>query len=243
MVNGIKTAIVTGSSRGIGKAIAERLAADGVAVVINYARSSQSARETANRIIDRGGKAIAIQADVSKPQDVRRLFDEAQKFNGPPDIVVANAGIFLKKPLAESTEEDYENVFNTNTKGVFLTLREAARRVTDNGRIIAISTGGTHMQFADASLYLGSKGAVEQFVRSLSRELGPKFITVNILSPGFTETDMLPDEQQFRALGASLSPFNRIGTSADVADVAAFLASDAARWVTGQNLQAGGGVV
>lgn len=243
MVNGIKTAVVTGSSRGIGKAIAERLAADGVAVVINYARSSQSARETANRIIDRGGKAIAIQADVSKPQEVRRLFDEAEKFNGPPDIVVANAGIFLRKPLAESTEEDYDNVFNTNTKGVFLTLREAARRVSDHGRIIAISTGGTQMQFADASLYLGSKGAVEQFVRSLSRELGPKFITVNILSPGFTETDMLPDEQQLRALGASLSPFNRIGTSADVADVAAFLASDDARWVTGQNLQAGGGVV
>lgn len=99
------------------------------------------------------------------------------------------------------------------------------------------------MQFADLSLYLGSKGAIEQFVRSLSRELGPRFVTVNVLSPGFTETDMLPDDEQFRIYGASLSPFNRLGTSEEVAELAAFLASDAARWITGQNVQAGGGVV
>jgi len=238
-----KSAVVTGSSRGIGRAIAERLAADGVAVVINYTRSSKQAQEAVNGIIDRGGKAIAIQADISKPAEVRRLFDEAEKFSGPPDIVVANAGVFLRKPLAESSEEDYDNVFNTNTKGVFFTLREAARRVNEGGRVIAISTGGTKLQFPDASLYLGSKGAIEQFVRSLSRELGPKFITVNILSPGFTETDMLPEDEQFRTLGASLSPFNRVGTSQEVAEVAAFLASDSAGWVTGQNIQAGGGVV
>jgi len=158
------------------------------------------------------------------------------------DIVVANAGVFLRKPLTESSEDDYEYLFNTNTKGVFFTLREAGKRVNDGGRIVAVSSGGTKMPFADASLYLGSKGAIEQFVRSLSRELGPRFITVNVLSPGFTETDMLPDDQT-RALGASLSPFNRVGTSEEVADVAAFLASEAARWVTGQNVQAGGGVV
>ncbi|HXU35706.1 MAG TPA: SDR family oxidoreductase [Blastocatellia bacterium] len=243
MSNERKSAIVTGSSRGIGRAIAERLAADGVDVVINYTRNEKQAREVVNEIIDRGGKAVAIQADVSKPDDIRRLFDEAEKFNGRPDIVVANAGVFLQKPLAESTEEDYDNVFDTNTKGVFLTLREAARRVNDGGRIVALSTGGTKMQFAGASLYLGSKGAVEQFARSLSRELGPRFITVNVLSPGFTETDMLPEDEQIRTLGASLSPFNRVGTAEEVAEVAAFLASDAARWVTGQNVQAGGGVV
>jgi 3-oxoacyl-[acyl-carrier protein] reductase len=243
MSNEKKTALVTGSSRGIGRAIAERLAADGVAVVVNYARNSKDADEVVRAIVDRGGEAIAIQADVSKPTEVRRLFDEGQKFGGPPDIVVANAGVFLLKPLAESTDEDCDNVFNINTKGVFFTLREAARRVNEGGRIIAVSTGGTKMPFADASLYLGSKGAIEQFVRSLSRELGPRSITANILSPGFTETDMLPDDQQFRAFGASLSPFNRIGTSAEVAEVAAFLASDAGRWLTGQNIQAGGGVV
>ena len=243
MSNQRKSALVTGSSRGIGRAIAERLAADGAAVVINYARSPEQAEETVNAIIANGGLATAIQADISKPADVRRLFDEAEKAVGPLDIVVANAGVFLKRPLAESTEEDYEYVFNINTKGAFFTLREAARRVTDGGRIVAVSTGGTKMPFADASLYLGSKGAIEQFVRSLSRELGPRFITVNVLSPGFTETDMLPEDEQFRSLGASLSPFNRIGTSQEVAEVAAFLASDSARWVTGQNVQAGGGVV
>jgi 3-oxoacyl-[acyl-carrier protein] reductase len=243
MSNKKKSAIITGSSRGIGRAIAERLAADGVSVVINYARNSKQADEVVRRIIDRGGEAVAIQADVSKAADIRRLFDEAQKLNGSPDIVVANAGVFLRKPLADSTDEDFDNVFNTNTRGVFFTLREAARRVNENGRIVAVSTGGTRMAFADASLYLGSKGAVEQFVRSLSRELGPKFITVNVLSPGFTETDMLPQDSQLRSFGASLSPFNRIGTAEDVADVAAFLASEAAGWVTGQNIQAGGGVV
>lgn len=238
-----KTALVTGSSRGIGRAIAERLAADGAAVVINYTRSSKKAEETVSRIRTRGGRAIAIQADVSKSDDVRRLFDQAEKAFGPLDIVVANAGVFLRKPFTESSEEDYDYVFNSNTKSVFLTLREAARRVREGGRIVAVSTGGTKMHFADASLYLGSKGAVEQFVRSLARELGPRFVTVNVLSPGFTETDMLPDDEQIRTLGASLSPFNRIGSSEEVAEVAAFLASDGAGWVTGQNLQAGGGVV
>lgn len=132
-------------------------------------------------------------------------------------------------------------MFNINTKGVYFTLQEAARRVRNGGRIIVISTGGTKLTFPNNSLYLGSKGAVEEFARSLSRELGPRNVTVNILSPGFTDTDMLPE--QYRAFGASLSPFNRVGTPEEVADVSAFLASDAARWVTGQNVQAGGGVV
>jgi len=240
-----KAALVTGSSRGIGRAIAERLAAEGAAVVINYTRSPQQAQEVVAGIIAKGGKAVAIQADVAKPAEIRRLFNEAEKALGPLDIVVANAGVFLKKPLTESTEEDYDYVFNINTKGAFFTLQEAARRVRDNGRIIAVSTGGTKMQFAEASIYLGSKGAIEQFARTLARELGPRNVTVNVLSPGFTETDMLDSglDDQARAWGASLSPFNRIGTAEEVADVAVFLASGAARWLTGQELQAGGGVV
>src|SRR5262245_2066775 len=123
---------------------------------------------------------------------------------------------------------------------MFFTLQEAARRVRDRGRIVVVSTGGTKMHFPNMSLYLGSKGAIEQFARSLSMELGPRNVTVNVLSPGFTDTDMMLD--QHRAFGASLSPFNRIRMPEDVADVAAFLASDAARWVTGENVQAGGGV-
>ena len=210
-------------------------------MVINYARNKERAQEVVSGIVAKGGKALAVQADVSRPAEVRRLFSEAEKVMGPLDIVVANAGVFLSKPLIENTEADYDYVFDINTRGVFFTLQEAARRVRDGGRIIAISTGGTKMMFPNAALYLGSKAAVEQFARSLSRELGPRNVTVNVLSPGFTDTDMLPE--QYREYGASLSPFNRVGTAKEVADVAAFLASDAARWVTGQNVQAGGGVV
>ncbi len=236
-----KTALVTGGSRGIGRAIGERLAADGATVVINYARSEQLAHEVVKAIAAKGGKAMGIQADVSKPAEVRRLFGEVEKSIGTLDVVIANAGVYLSKPLIENTEADYDYVFDINTRGVFFTLQEAARRVRDGGRIIAISTGGTKMMFPNAALYLGSKAAVEQFARSLSRELGPRNVTVNVLSPGFTDTDMLPE--QYREYGASLSAFNRVGTAKEVADVAAFLASDAARWVTGQNVQAGGGVV
>jgi 3-oxoacyl-[acyl-carrier protein] reductase len=235
-----KTALVTGSSRGIGRAIAEQLAADGAAVVINYARNKQPAEAVVNNILGRGGKAVAVQADLSKPSEARRLFSEAEKAMGGLDIVVANAGVHIEKPLIENTEADYDYIFDTNTKGVFFTLQEAARRVRDGGRIVVVSTGGTKMHFANMSLYLGSKGAIEQFARSLSLELGPRNVTVNVLSPGFTDTDMLPE--QYREYGASLSPFNRVGAPEDVADVATFLASDAARWVTGQNVQAGGGV-
>ena len=236
-----KTALVTGGSRGIGRAIAERLAADGAAIVINYARNEQLAHEVVKAISAKGGKAIGIQADVSKPAEVQRLFSKAEKAIGGLDIVIANAGVHIVKPLIENTEADYDYIFDINTRGVFFTLQEAGRRVRDGGRIVVVSTGGTKMYFANMSLYLGSKGAIEQFARSLSRELGPRNVTVNVLSPGFTDTDMLPEE--YRAYGASLSPFNRVGTAKDVADAAAFLASDAARWVTGENLQAGGGVV
>jgi 3-oxoacyl-[acyl-carrier protein] reductase len=236
-----KSALVTGSSRGIGRAIAERLAADGAAVVINYARNKQPAQAVVNSILGKGGKAIAIQADLVKPAEVRRLFSEAADAMGGLGIVVANAGVYISKPLIENTEADYDYIFDTNAKGVFFTLQEAARRVGDGGRIVVVSTGGTKMHFANGSLYLGSKGAIEQFARSLSVELGPRNVTVNVLSPGFTETDMLPE--QYREYAKSLSPFKRIGAPEDVADVAAFLASDAARWITGQNIQAGGGVV
>ena len=236
-----RTALVTGSSRGIGQAIAEQLAADGAAIVINYTRNEQPARAVVNRIVGKGGKAIAIQADISKAADVTRLFSEAEKAMGQLDIVVANAGVYLMKPFIESTEADYDYVFGINTKGVFFTLQEAARRVRDGGRIVVISTGGTKMIFPNNSVYLGSKGAIEQFARCLAVELGPRNITVNILSPGFTDTDMMPEE--YHDYAASLSPFKRIGTPEDIADVASFPASDAARWVTGQNLQAGGGVI
>jgi 3-oxoacyl-[acyl-carrier protein] reductase len=235
-----KVAIVTGSSRGIGRAIAERLAADGVAVVVNYVRGEQAAQEVVNGIRGRGGQAVAIRADVAKPAEVRRLFAEARTAFGVLDIVIANAGVAVIKSIAESTEEEFDHVFDANAKGVFFTLQEAARQVRDGGRIVVVSTGGTRMLMSGTALYLGSKGAVEQFVRVLSRELGPRNITVNALSPGFTDTDLLPERD--RKIAAGLSPFGRIGEPAEVASVAAFLASDDGRWVTGQNVGAGGGV-
>lgn len=160
---------------------------------------------------------------------------------GQLDIVVANAGVYMMKPFIESTEADYDYIFGINTKGVFFTLQQAARRVREGGRIVVVSTGGTKMLFPNNSLYLGSKGAIEQFARTLAVELGPRNVTVNILSPGFTDTDMMPE--QYHDYAATLSPFKRVGTPEDIADVVTFLASDGARWVTGQNLQAGGGVV
>jgi 3-oxoacyl-[acyl-carrier protein] reductase len=145
----------------------------------------------------------------------------------------------IVKPLADCTEEDYDSFFQANTKAVFFTLKEAARRLGDGGRIIVLSTGGTKLFFPDQSLYLGSKGAAEQFVRTLSWELAGRGITVNAISPGPTETDMMQD--RYRATAATMSPFNRIGDPAEIADIAVFLASDAGRWVTGQNIAAGGG--
>ncbi|WP_287264148.1 SDR family NAD(P)-dependent oxidoreductase, partial [Mesorhizobium sp.] len=172
-----KIALVTGSSRGIGRAIAEGLAAHGAAVVVNYVGNEKAAQEAVAAIRENGGKAVAIQADISSVSDIRRLFDETEKQMGAIDIVVANVGVAVIKPLVEATEADFDHVFGANAKGTFFTLQEAARRVRDGGRIIAVSTGGTKMFFTQTALYLGSKGAVEQFVRVLSRELGPRSVT------------------------------------------------------------------
>jgi 3-oxoacyl-[acyl-carrier protein] reductase len=234
-----KAALVTGASRGIGRAIALGLASHGATVVIGYLTNDARAGEVVKTIADAGGQAIAVQVDQSRQADVARLFDEAERAFGALDIVVANAANIIVKPLADCSEEDYHRIFDANTKGVFLILREAARRLNDGGRIIVSSTGGTKMFFPDQSLYLGSKGAIEQFVRALSWELGGRGITVNAISPGPTDTDMMQD--RYRDLAAGKSPFNRIADPKDVADIAVFLATDAARWVTGQNIGAGGG--
>jgi 3-oxoacyl-[acyl-carrier protein] reductase len=234
-----RNALVTGGSRGIGRAIALGLASHGAAVAICYLKNEARAGEVVQTINDTGAKAAMVQADLSRPAEVTRLFDEAERSIGQLDIVIANAADILVKPLVECTEEDYERIFGTNTKGVFFTLKEAARRLNDGGRIIVTSTGGTRLFFPQQSLYLGSKGAIEQFVRALAWELGERRITVNAISPGPTETDMMQDRYRDKAAGKS--PFNRIGDPTDIADIAVFLATDAARWVTGQNIAAGGG--
>jgi 3-oxoacyl-[acyl-carrier protein] reductase len=237
-----RVAIVTGASSGIGRAIAERLAHDGATVVVNYGKSADKAKAVVAGIESKGGKALAIQADISKLSDARRLVkDTVQRF-GRLDILVNNAGAFMGKPLVETTENEYDAIFALNAKGPYFTMQEAGKLIRDGGRIVNISTDGTHMGFPGATVYLGSKAALEQFTKGLAHELAPKGVTVNTVSPGFTDTDMLADPG-FRQMGAQLSPLKRLGTAGDIADVVAFVVSEEARWVTGQNIHAGGGVV
>jgi len=235
-----KAALVIGGSRGIGRAVVERFAADGASVAFSYVQRERDATALAQTIAVRGGRAVPIRADLGNTSDIRGLFDAAEKALGGLDIVVANAAVAVIKPMVDLTEADFDRVFAINAKGIFVALQEAARRVRPGGRIIATSTGGTQMLMTQTSLYLGSKGAVEQFVRVLARELGERSITVNTVSPGYTDTELLPERD--RAVAAAASPFNRIGQPDDVAEAFAFLAADSGRWITGQNIAAGGGV-
>ncbi len=236
-----KVAIVTGSSNGIGRAIAERLADDGAIVVVNYVRSSEKAQQVVTGIQGKGGKALAVQADMSQVADARRLvIDTVKQFNRL-DILVNNAGKFMPKSLEETTEAEFDGVIALNAKGPYFAMQEAARVLKDGGRIVNISTGGTHLHFPGATAYLGSKAALEQYTKGLAQELASKGITVNTVSPGFTETGMMTDE--YRQIGIQLSPLKRLGTPKDIADVVAFIVSEEARWMTGQTIHAGGGVV
>lgn len=234
-----KHALIVGGSRGIGRAVAIGLASAGAKVTIGYVANEERAAETLRAISEAGATGASVKADIARPSEVARLFDEAEQNLGPLDIVVVSAADILVKLLAECTEEDFDRIFGTNTKGVFFILKEAAARVRESGRIIVLSTGGTRMFFPGQSLYLGSKGAVEQFVRCLAWELADRGITVNAVSPGPTETDMM--QERYRDRAAAMSPFNRIGDPADIADVVVFLASAAGRWVTAQTIAAGGG--
>ena len=236
-----RIAVVTGASAGIGRAIAERLAQEGATVVVNYGTSADKARAVVAGIESKGGKAIAVQADMSRIADARRLIQETVQRFGRLDILVNNAGMALFKPLIETTEQEFDRVFALNTRGPYFTMQEAAKVIEDGGRIVNISTDGTHMGFPGVTAYLASKGALEQITKGLAHELASKGVTVNTVSPGFTETAMLPDA--FRETGAEMSPLKRLGTPEDIADVVLFIISDQARWLTGQNIHASGGVV
>lgn len=236
-----KVAIVTGASNGIGRAIAERLAEDGAIVVVNYSKSSEKAQQVVVGIQGKGGKALAVQTDMSQVAEARRLvIDTVKQFNRL-DILVNNAGKFMPKPLDETTEEEFDSVIALNAKGPYFAMQEAAKVLKDGGRIVNISTGGTHLHFPGATAYLGSKAALEQYTKGLAQELASKGITVNTVSPGFTETGMMTEE--YRQVGIQLSPMKRIGTPKDIADVVAFIVSEEARWLTGQTIQVGGGIV
>jgi 3-oxoacyl-[acyl-carrier protein] reductase len=238
-----RTAIITGASRGIGRAIAERFGREGVNVVVNYAGNQKAADEVVRSVESAGAKAIAIQGDMAKLADVQRLFGDAENQFGAPHIVVSAAAISVFKPHIDVTDEDFDKLFNLNTRGVFYVLREAARRVQEGGRIIQFSTGGTKMAMAGGGLYAATKAAGEQFALALAKELGPKQITVNLISPGVTATDGLIMPQEAINALITQTPLGRLGQPQDIADAVAFLASDDARWVTGQNLQVNGGIL
>ncbi len=238
-----KVALVTGSSRGIGRAIAERLARDGATVVINYAKSSAAAQQVVQGIETSGGRAIAIQADISRVAEVRRLYAQIKQTLGRLDIVVNNAGILPPPvPVADETEQTFDAVFAL-VKGTYFSMQEAARQVADGGRIINISSSTTRAWSPGYSVYAGSKAAIEQFTRSLSRELGPRGVTVNAVVPGLTDTDMIGDyPPAVRESVARNTTLGRLGQPQDIADVVAFVASEDARWITGQLLVANGGL-
>jgi 3-oxoacyl-[acyl-carrier protein] reductase len=236
-----KVAIVTGASRGIGRGIAERLATDGATVVVNYAKNANEADRVVSGINNGGGRAQAFQADVSNVSEVRRLFEETRKTFGRLDILINNAGIFWVKPIVETTEEEYDRMFAVNAKGQFFALQEAAKHMAEGGRIVNISTGATKLFFPGSSIYGASKAALEFFTKVAAKELGARNITVNTVAPGYTETDMLSDPQ-FRTIGTQASPLGRLGTLADIAQVISFIVSDEAGWITGDTIQAGGGV-
>jgi 3-oxoacyl-[acyl-carrier protein] reductase len=238
-----KIAIVTGGSGGIGSAICERLAQDGAKVVVHYGGHEDAADHVVTKIKDKGGEAVAIQANLSKVEEVIRLFEQTQQHFGTPDIVVNNAGTGTGGPIAETEEEAFDKVFGLNTKGTFFSMREAARRLNQNGRIVNISSGLVVRPMAGFSLYIGSKAAVELMGKVLSMELGNRGITVNTVSPGPTQTDMFASSGDDPKAAAAQSPFNRLGKPEDIADVVAFVVSDQCRWITGHTFQAGGGYV
>jgi 3-oxoacyl-[acyl-carrier protein] reductase len=240
-----KVAVVTGASKGIGASIAEHLGAAGASVVVNYSSSKAGADAVVGKITAKGGKAIAVQGDVSKQADIVRLFKETIAAYGKVDILVNNAGIFDFKPLEAITPEHFHSQFDLNVLGLLLTTQEAVKHIKEGGSIINISSIVGQMPVASASVYSATKAAVDAITISLSQELGPKKIRVNSLNPGMVETEGLHAvgfaESDFRKHVESITPLGRIAQPEDIAKAAVYFASDDAGWVTGQTLLLTGG--
>ncbi|RFM36218.1 SDR family oxidoreductase [Chitinophaga silvisoli] len=239
-----KIILVTGASRGIGAAIAQKLASEGATVAVNYAGNKEAADKTVAAIEALGAQAMAIQADVSKSDEVKRMFDAVIAQYGRIDVLVNNAGILLYKLIKDTTDEDFDRQFAINVKGTFNTMREAATRLADNGTIINFSSSTTRLLLPTYGPYVATKGAVEQMTRVFAKEVGARGINVNVVSPGPTNTELFLTGKTQEALDrlAALSAFNRIGEPEDIAKVVAFLVSDDAKWISGQNIGANGGM-
>lgn len=239
-----RAALVTGASRGIGKAIARRLGHEGASVAVNYVNDEQGAVAVVAAIEDAGGRAVSIQADLSDAGSVVGLCDKVRKSFGHWDILVNNAGTATFGELTGITVEDYDRMFNLNVKAPYLLSREAALYLQDGGRIINISSGITISGSAGGAIYAGSKGALEQLTLCAAKELAKRNITVNTVSPGMTETDLLVSVFGGRApldAAAKAHPFGRLGVPDDIANVVAFLVGPDGGWISGQNIRASGG--
>ena len=242
-----KVAVVTGASKGIGADIAKQFAAEGAAVVVNYASSKEGADRVVDQIAKRGGKAIAVQANVAKRADITRLFAEATKAFGKIDILVNNAGVYDWSPLEDITEEQFHKHFDVNVLGLLLTVQEAVKQFgSAGGSIINISSSASTSAPPGASVYSATKGAVDTITKSLAKELGPRKIRVNAINPGMVETEGVRaagfDQGDLRKSVEAQTPLGRIGQPEDVAPVAVFLASSDSAWITGETLRVAGGL-
>jgi 3-oxoacyl-[acyl-carrier protein] reductase len=242
-----KVAVVTGASKGIGAGIAKGLAAEGAAVVVNYASSREGADKVVAQITARGGKAIAVQGDVSKAGDVQRIFAETKKAFGTLDVLVNNAGVYSFAPLEAVTEDEFHRQFNTNVLGLILSTQEAQKHFgPEGGSVINIGSAATDITPPASVVYTATKGAVTSITQVLAKELGPRKIRVNSINPGMVETEGVHSAgvigSDFETMTVSQTPLGRIGQPGDVTPVAVFLASAESGWLTGETLVVSGGM-
>jgi 3-oxoacyl-[acyl-carrier protein] reductase len=243
--SGKKVAIVTGASRGIGAAVAERLARDGFRVVVNYAGSHKDAEAVVARIRTSGAEAVTAQADVSDPAAVARMFDAAETAYGGVDVLVNNAGVMALKPIAESDDALFDRQIAINLKGSFNAMREAARRLREGGRIVNFSTSVVGLKLETYGVYAATKAAIETMTAILAKEMRGRGITVNAVAPGPTATALFLDgkPQDLIERMAKMNPLERLGQPEDIAAAVAFLAGPDGGWVNGQTLRANGGMI
>jgi 3-oxoacyl-[acyl-carrier protein] reductase len=245
-----RVAVITGSSRGLGAATAKRLGRDGFFVVVNYVRSKKDGEAVLTGIRDAGGKGTLVQGDVSTLEGINAFFgqvDAALVAEGLPaeiDVLVANAGVLISKTFSETTESDFDALFDTNVKGVFFLVQAALPRLRENGRVVTLSSGLSRYANVMYTAYSATKGAIDVMTRVLATELGARGITVNAVAPGATDTDMTAGwirSEAGRNMLLSRQAIKRIGVAPDIADIISFLAGTDSRWVTGQRIEASGG--